>query len=366
MKRKEKEVMNKIAILFGVTGQIGSYMLDLLLEKDYFVCGLARRVSSPNTGRIKHNLNNGNFFLQSCDLTDSFSVYRAIDGVLNTYGMGEFEIYNFAAQSFVKESFNQPGLTWDVTAKGHLNLLEAVRELSEKHSDKRLKTFFMSSSETFGSNVSNDGFQNEQTKMFANSPYGVAKLAAFNLSDIYRKSYGLDIRNGIIFNSESPRRSPEFVTKKITRWFAEYFCNNLSLPFSSKLRLGNLNAKRDWLHAKDTVRAIHAIMEGEVSEDFVISSGETRSIHDFLLACYNSPILNCCDKLPHSLEQLYEIDSSLYRPCEVEFLRGDSTKLRTTFGWKPEISFNELVEDMLISDIGDITNDKIKTEVRLQ
>lgn len=350
----------KTAIIFGVTGQIGSYLLDLLLSKDYFVYGAARRVSHPNTGRISSHLNNPNFKLLCCDITDTISLLNLFNKVI--HDGTEFEVYNLAAQSFVAESFNQPGLTWDVTAKGHLNLLDVIRFFQNK---ANFKTFFMSSSETFGSNVDSDGFQRETTPMVANSPYGVAKLAAFNLGNIYKQSYNMNIRNGIIFNSESPRRGEEFVTRKITRWFGNYVANDFT--FKEKLSLGNLESYRDWTHAKDTANAIHCIMQNKVPKNYVVSSGQTHTIFSFLLKCYEFSVSlkGCCNK-PHILEELYFIDRNLYRPCEVPLLKGDSSNIRNDLKWSPKISFDELVEDMMISDIFLASRDKnVKTKIKV-
>lgn len=348
--------MYRTSVIFGVTGQIGSYLLDHLLNRGHRVIGAARRVSIPNVSRIARHLDNPNFKLVSCDITDLSSLLNLFDKIsCAPHGV---DVYNLAAQSFVAESFNQPSLTWDVTAKGHMNVLDCFRRLPFPYNDCRL--FFMSSSETFGYNVDEGGFQKETTKMFANSPYGIAKLAAYNLNCIYRSAYDLNIRAGIIFNSESPRRGEEFVTRKITKWFGEYVANRFT--FKEKLKLGNLDAHRDWTHATDTVSAIYAIMQNDLAKDYVVSSGETRSICSFLHECYNfvNSINGCCKEPKHKLEELYEIDSSLYRPIEVPLLKGDSSKIRTELGWQPNISFKHLVEEMVMSDIGNAYA-KVKT-----
>lgn len=333
------------AIIFGVTGQIGSYLLDLLLSKNYRVYGLARRVSSPNTERIKHHLKNPNFTLKSVDITDTHSLLNFFGDYQHDY-LGVLEIYNLAAMSFVYDSFSQPRLSMEVTGLGHLNLLEVLKNLY-RFNEHGYKVFFMASSEMFGINVDPDGFQRETTPLAPHSPYSVAKAAAFYYSRLYRASYGMSIRSGIIFNSESPRRGEHFVTRKITNYFKQLLHENTK----TKLKLGNVESFRDWTHAKDTVQAIYAMMQGP-PKDYVISSGQTRSIKDFLQACYNfyKGVYGCCKDLP-KLEDLYEIDPTLYRPCEVPYLKGDSSLIRKELGWEPRISFDELVEDMMASDL---------------
>ena len=342
MKEKNK------AIIFGVSGQIGSYLADLLLSKNYSVYGVMRRVSNPNTDRIKHNLENPDFKIFSGDLTDIPSLFNILSEVVYCGGHGfesPIEIYNLAAQSHVAVSFQQPGLTWDITAKGHLNLLEVIRCSNYQNISK---LFFMGSSEMFGSNIDADGFQRETTPLRPNSPYACAKEAAFNMTRIYRDAYGFDARSGIIFNSESPRRGENFVTRKITKWFADYYTGQAK----AKLKLGNINSQRDWTHAKDTCEAIYLMMQAK-PKDYVVASGQTHSIFDFIQRCHilTEKLDNCCEGLRIKTEDLYEFDSALLRPNEVPYLKGDASFIKKELGWSPKISFDELVEDMLYSDI---------------
>src|SRR3990167_8351175 len=212
------------AIVFGITGQIGSYLLDKLLEQDFYVCGVARRVSFNNTQRIEHHLNNKNFNLVGGDVTDFFSIINIFNSLKQKFSSdSSFLIFNMAAQSFVFQSFNQPLLTFDVTCKGVLNILEGIRATMNID---RVKFIQMSSSEMFGSNVNSGGSQCETTPFKPNSPYGIAKLAAHCLVDVYKRSYGINGGCVIAFNNESPRRGEEFVTRKITKWIGEFVANN--------------------------------------------------------------------------------------------------------------------------------------------
>lgn len=343
--------MNKVSIIYGVTGQVGSYLLPALLARGDYVYGVARRTSLPNTARIKKYLDHPNFCLCGGDITDVGSVFNTIDEVSRTYSLchgDDLEIYNLAAQSHVHTSFTQPSLTWDVTAKGHLNILEAAKFLKSQDFSCNPKVFFMASSEMFGSCVDDDGYQRETTRMEPNSPYACAKLAAFNLNKIYRK-YGIDTRSGIIFNTESPRRGEEFVTRKITRFFGHYLSGRNN---GEKLKLGNLNAKRDWNHAEDTVDGIIKIMSHSEPDDFILSSGKTHTVQEFLKGCYDY----CKKHEPQFmsetlLENLYEYDSRLERPVEVKYLNGNSSKAREVLGWHPKHTFESIIEDMMRSDI---------------
>lgn len=329
--------MNKVAVIFGVTGQAGSFLLDLLLSKGYFVYGISRRVSNPNLQRLQHNLNNKNFRLIGGDITDTTSLLT----IFNQIKSDDVEIYNCAAMSHVAISFEQPGLTWDVTARGHLNLLETIRHFAQY---RNYKIFFCGSSEMFGSNVDIDGFQRETTPFAPNSPYATAKLAAFNINRIYREAYGLNTRSGIIFNMESPRRGENFVTRKITKYFGQLYSN----PFLEKLKLGNIESMRDWSNCKDSVRAMWMTMQVK-PKDYVIASSEVHSIKDFLLHCYDF----IKDKISHikPLEELYEIDKTLYRPCEVPYLCGDADLIKKDLGWHSMSNFAQLVQEMMLNDM---------------
>lgn len=333
--------MNKIAIITGITGQDGSYLAEHLLSTNNYskIIGLNRRSSVNNTARIHHILHNNNFILEEADLTDPSSV----SDIITKYHPDE--IYNLAAQSHVATSFKQPSTTICVNTIGVINILESILKYSPK-----TKFYQASTSEMFGQEFSineiyeNDilyieKFQDETTPFKPQSPYGASKLASHNLVRIYREGYGLFACCGILFNHESPRRGVNFVTKKITNYIGKLE-NNLT---SEKLKLGNLKSCRDWGHAKDYVRAMYLMLQQNSADDFVIATGETHSIEEFLEIAF--------DLIKKDYKQYVEIDSEFYRPAEVDYLRGKSEKAKTTLNWQPEISFESLVADMVNYDI---------------
>jgi len=326
--------MSKTAIVTGVTGQDGSYLSELLLNKGYTVYGCHRRTSTPSTSRISQVLNHPDFHLIEFDLTDASGIHETISGIK------PHEFYNLAAQSHVGTSFKQPNTTFDIDCNGVIHILEAIKQHSPG-----TRFYQASTSEMFGRNYSQikDGkkYQDETTEMLPQSPYGVAKLASHHMVTIYRDAYNLFATSGILFNHESPRRGENFVTRKITKYLGEYIKN----PHIPTLKLGNLAAYRDWGHAKDYVRAMHLMLQAPEPSDYVISSGDTYSVQHFLdLACEMAGIENADD--------IYEIDPEFFRPCEVDYLCGDSTKARRDLGWTQEYSFEELVKDMLLFDCG--------------
>lgn len=332
--------MKRRAVITGITGQDGSYLAEMLLKKKYEVLGIYRRTSQPNFSRLANCVANKRFNLIEGDLTDEGFLYR----LLNDYEVDEF--YNLGAQSHVKTSFEQPGTTWDITARGVLNCLEAIRNCSTY-----TKFYQASSSEMFGKNftvVTNDygedpiKFQDEQTPFYPQSPYAIAKLSGHHLVRNYRDSYKIFACSGILFNHESERRGDNFVTRKITKWLGEFIASEKSEDFP-KLRLGNLDARRDWGHAEDYVRAMWLMLQQETPDDYVVATGEAHTIKDFLVEAFGSQGLNW--------EDYVVIDPKFYRPAEVDFLRGISTKARTRLSWEPEISFSELVERMVNSDL---------------
>mgnify|MGYP001190852833 CR=1 FL=1 len=365
------------AIIFGITGQDGSYLAELLLEKGYEVVGITRRVSVPTLNRITHIL--PKIKIIEGDITDAFSVSNVIKEEAPD------EIYNLAAQSHVGTSFKQPSLTWDVTAGGVLNILEAIR-----YSDRRddIKFYQASSSEMFGKNFTekkvltktlenvlgtvtldevysdsvcdSEKYQNEETPFMPQSPYAIAKLAAHHLVRNYRDSYGIFTCSGILFNHESERRGEKFVTRKITKWIGEFkkwamdhgyvspsfdgdniCCNDSKFP---KLRLGNLDAKRDWGHAEDYVRGMWKMVQYETPSDYVVATGETHSVREFLDIAFSHIGVD-------DWEDLVVIDPEFYRPAEVDYLLGIPAKAKRVLGWEPEISFEQLVERMVDSDV---------------
>ena len=321
----------KTAIITGITGQDGSYLAENLLEKNYKVIGLYRRSSTNTFNRIKH-INNSNFILQEYDITDPSGCVHLISSIQPD------EFYNLAAQSHVGTSFNQPTATFEINAIGVINVLEAIRLFS-----KHTKFYQASTSEMFGRNYSIDAngnkYQNEDTSLLPQSPYAVAKLASHRMVQIYREAYGLYCCSGILFNHESPRRGENFVTRKITKYISELFHNKTD----QKLKLGNIKAFRDWGHAKDYVEAMRLMISCGKADDFVISTGQCHSVEEFLSIAFNH-----IDKDWHDY---VEIDPNLYRPAEVDYLRGDSNKAKILLGWEPKISFETLVKDMVTQDI---------------
>jgi GDPmannose 4,6-dehydratase len=344
------------AIIFGITGQDGSYLAELLLDKGYEVIGITRRVSVPTLMRINHIL--PKIKIIEGDITDAFSVSNVIKEEQPD------EIYNLAAQSHVGTSFKQPSLTWDVTAGGVLNILEAIRYSGRKED---IKFYQASSSEMFGKNYNlREGFaemvkyQDEKTPFMPQSPYAIAKLAAHHLVRNYRDSYGIFACSGILFNHESERRGEKFVTRKITKWIGEFKrwamdCGYVSPNFDgddiccddskfAKLRLGNLDAKRDWGHAEDYVRGMWQMLQHEDSGDYVIATGETYSVRQFLDVAFKHIGIS-------DWEDYVVIDPQFYRPAEVDYLLGIPRKAKQILGWEPEISFEQLVERMVDSDV---------------
>lgn len=313
----------KKALITGITGQDGSYLADFLLEKGYEVHGIVRRSSTETFERIGHIKDKVGFV--QADLTDQVSVIEAIDTIRPQ------EVYNLAAQSFVPTSWKQPILTGDVTALGVTRVLEAIRIV-----DKSIRFYQASSSEMFGH--VRETPQTEKTPFYPRSPYGVAKVYGHWATINYRESYDIFAVSGILFNHESPRRGLEFVTRKITDAVAR-----IKNGLQDELRLGNLDATRDWGHAKDYVRAMWLMMQNDTPDDFVISSGETHSVREFCEVAFAHAGLDW--------EKFVKVDPEFYRPAEVQSLIGKSTKAREELGWKPEVSFEGLVTRMVDADL---------------
>lgn len=315
--------MAQTALITGITGQDGSYLAEFLLKKGYNVYGLVRRLSTPNISRIEH-IADRIAFLEG-DLTDQSSLNSAIQTAQPD------EVYNLAAQSFVATSWNQPVLTGDVTGLGVVRVLEAVRHLSPD-----AKFYQASSSEMFGS--ASEVPQNERTVFCPRSPYAIAKIHGYYSTINYRDSYDIFACNGILFNHESPRRGIEFVTKKITDSVAKIHCG-----LANELRLGNIDAKRDWGFAGDYVRAMWSMLQQKESDDYVIATGKSHSVKDFVDEAFSSVGLDW--------ESYVKIDKRFIRPADVPELRGDASKAKTKLNWEPEKSFEELVRMMVNADI---------------
>lgn len=313
------------ALITGITGQDGSYLAEFLLTMGYRVIGLIRRNSNPTYDRIKHLLSDPNFKLEHGDLLDQGSLI----GILSAYQPNE--VYNLAAQSFVPVSWAEPLYTADVTGLGAMRVLEAINLLG-----LQTKFYQASTSEMFGKVKETP--QNEKTPFYPRSPYGVSKTFAHWSTINYRESYGMFAVSGILFNHESPRRGIEFVTRKITNGVARIVAGK-----QETLKLGNLESKRDWGFAGDYVKAMWMMLQRNEPEDFVVGMGETHSIADFCYAAFDCAGLYW--------ENYVDIDKNLIRPAEVDLLHSDPTKAHEVLGWKPEYTFNDLVEMMVINDI---------------
>jgi len=326
-----------VALITGITGQDGSYLAELLLEKGYEVHGIVRRASLINTHRIDHIFNK--IKLHYGDLTDSTNIVRVIQKVQPT------EIYNLGAQSHVKVSFEMPEYTADVDAIGALRILEAVRLLGM---EDRVRIYQASTSEMFGKVAEIP--QTETTPFHPRSPYGVAKLYGYWITKNYREAYGMYACTGILFNHESPRRGETFVTRKITRALKAIRDGKQDV-----LTLGNLDSKRDWGHTKDYVRAMWMMLQQDTADDYVIATSEQYSVRQFVERCAPYFGMNIAWEGKGEEEVgidnntgniIVRISSTYYRPAEVETLLGDYTKAKTELGWEPEITFSQLVEDM--------------------
>jgi GDPmannose 4,6-dehydratase len=312
----------KKAMITGINGQDGSYLAEHLLRLGYEVCGILRRNSVPETQDMRISHLNDDIYTEYGDLLDVSSLHRLITKVQPD------EIYNLAAQSHVRISFDVPQFTLQTNTLGVLNLLEAIRTHCPQ-----TKFYQASSSEMFGNSVDPDKHQRETTPMHPVSPYGCAKLGAYHLVRTYRQSYNMFAANGILFNHESPRRGSNFVTSKIIKSAVE-----IKYRKRDKLYLGNLDSFRDWGHSKDYVRAMHIILQTDKPDDWVVSTGETHSVREFCDIVFKRLGLNYQDYV--------EVDPKFLRPQELNFLCGDSTKIRTTLNWKPTYSFEQLVHEM--------------------
>jgi len=326
----------KTAIITGVTGQDGSYLSELLLSKGYKVVGLKRRTSLINTDRVDLFYNDPNFILEYWDLNDVGSLYR----LMIKYKPDE--LYNLAAQSHVRVSFDIPEHTVDGVALGTLRILEAVRNV-----DKSIRVYQASSSEMYGDARCPVAGYTEQSKMNPASPYACAKLFSHNLVRNYRKSYGIHACSGILFNHESPRRGETFVTRKITMAAAR-----IKLGRQDKLYLGNLDAKRDWGFAGDYVRAMWMMLQDDAPGDYVISTGETHTVREFLEEVFKNAEL--------SVDKYVRIDEKYFRPHEVPYLLGNNSKAKEQLGWAPDIKFEELAALMYEEDYKNLKNKENK------
>ena len=340
----------KIALISGITGQDGSYLAEFLLARDYEVHGIKRRSSSFNTSRIDHiyhdlHKKNGNFVLHYGDMTDASNLIRIVQKIQPD------EIYNLAAMSHVKVSYEMPEYTANTDGLGTLRLLEAIRTLGLENKTK----FYQASTSELFSGKPGEAPQNEKTPFYPRSPYGVAKLYAYWITVNYREAYNIFACNGILFNHESPRRGETFVTRKVTM-----AATRIKLGLQDKLYLGNLNAKRDWGHSKDSVEAMWLMLQQAEPGDYIIATGEQHSVREFCELAFKELGIELewqgqevdekgVDK--KTGKTIIEVDPKYFRPTEVESLLGDSSKAREKLGWKPKINFNELVKEMVDSDL---------------
>jgi GDPmannose 4,6-dehydratase len=340
--------MRKVALLTGVTGQDGAHLAQFLLERDYIVHGIKRRASSINTARVDHLYQDPHeedvrFFLHYGDMTDTTSLIRLLEHVQPT------EIYNLAAQSHVQVSFETPEYTANADALGTLRLLEAIRILKMEN---RTRFYQASTSELFGKVVETP--QRELTPFYPRSPYGAAKLYAYWITVNYREAYGMHASNGILFNHEGPLRGETFVTRKITRAVAA-----IERGIQQRLYLGNIDARRDWGHARDYVEGMWLILQQEQPDDYVLATGEQHTVREFVELAFrhiDRPIrwrgtgADECGLCRRTGDVLIAIDPIYYRPTEVESLLGDATKARNKLGWRHKTSFEELVAEMVEAD----------------
>ena len=355
----------KKAFITGITGQDGAYLSEFLLKKGYTVHGLKRRTSSFNTDRIDHlyedpHIENQRFILHYGDMTDSTNLIRLIKEIQPD------EIYNLAAMSHVRVSFEMPEYVADTDGIGTLRLLEAIRILGLEN---KTRIYQASTSELYGK--VQEVPQNENTPFYPRSPYAVAKIYAYWITVNYREAYGLFASNGILFNHESPIRGETFVTRKITR-----AVSRIALGIQDEFYLGNLDSKRDWGHAKDYIRMMWLILQADKAEDWVIATGRTTTIRDFVKMAFGHigveleftgkglnevAKVKSCSNSDYQLQvgkKVLSIDKKYFRPTEVDLLVGDATKAKDKLGWEPHITLEELVEDMMISDIKLFKKDK--------
>lgn len=328
----------KKALITGLTGQDGSYLAEILLKKGYEVHGIIRRASTFNTGRIDHiyqdpHIQGVSLFMHYGDIADANTIRKLV------YKIQPDEVYHLAAQSHVRVSFDVPEYTANITGLGTLRILEAIKDYQE-HTSRQVKFYQASSSEMFGSSPPP---QNESTIFKPRSPYSCAKVFAYHTTVNYREAYNIFAVNGILFNHESPRRGETFVTRKITRGIA-----NILAGKQDKLYLGNLDAKRDWGYALEYMEAAWLMMQQEKPDDFVIATGESHSVKDFVEEAFKSVGLDW--------KKHVEIDSRYFRPTEVDSLIGDASKARNVLGWEPKTKFKDLVKMMVDADINSVKN----------
>tara|TARA_Y100000389_G_C17422030_1_gene497293 strand:+ start:565 stop:1593 length:1029 start_codon:yes stop_codon:yes gene_type:complete len=338
-----------IGLITGITGQDGSYLTELLLEKKYIVYGLIRRSSSINTDRINHIFHNKNLKLRYGDLGDSSNLFKIIEEIKNNNDINRLEVYNLAAMSHVKISFEMPEYTGNIDGLGTLRLLEAIKSNNLMN---KTRFYQASTSELYGK--VQEVPQTEKTPFYPRSPYGIAKLYGYWMTINYREAYNMFCCNGILFNHESPRRGHNFITRKITRALGNILKNK-----EEKLVIGNLNAKRDWGHAKDYVYGMWLILQSDTPDDYILSTNEFYSIREFIEKAFSlkgfhikwkGEGLNEIGYDEKTKRELVFVDEKYFRPSEVDELLGDSTKAKEKLKWKRKYSFNDLIKEMVETD----------------
>lgn len=336
----------RVAVVTGITGQDGSYLTELLLDKGYKVYGLARRSSTNNNMvRLEHLMGNPSFIIQYGDITDISSV-QSILSVAAFNRPQRIEVYNLAAQSHVQRSFEMPAYTLQADGAGVLNILEAIRSHPMRNS---IRFYQASTSELYGK--VQEVPQTETTPFYPRSPYGVAKLYAYWITKNYRESYGMFVANGILFNHESPRRGEDFVTRKITEGIKA-----IQAGKAEHISIGNMEARRDWGHAKDYVEAMWRMLQADEARDWVVATGEAHSVREFIEAAFGEVGVRIAWQgsgveevgvCANTGQVLVKVDSAFFRPAEVDLLVGDSTEIREKLGWMPKFTFQDLVKDMM-------------------
>ena len=340
----------KVALITGITGQDGSYLAELLLSKEYFVWGIIRRSSSINTKRIDHLYHNKKLILKYGDLTDSSNLLHILENIKTSYkDLERLEIYNLAAMSHVKVSFEMPEYTGNVDALGTLRLLESIRSTGLI---SKTRFYQASTSELYGK--VQEVPQTEKTPFYPRSPYGVAKLYSFWITKNYRESYDMFACNGILFNHEGPRRGPTFVTRKITRGL-----NMILNGERDRLVMGNIDSERDWGHARDYVEGMWKILQADEPDDFVLATNECHSVREFIEKAFQLKGFNIkwkgkgVNEIGYDKEtgrELIFISEKYFRPAEVDLLLGDASKAKRILDWEPKIKFEELVKEMVEAD----------------
>lgn len=349
--------MTKVAFITGINGQDGSYLLESLLEKGYYVYGILRRMSLMNTERIDHIINQKHprFSYSYGDITDTYSLYNVFDKMLREHPQARIEVYHLAAQSHVRVSFDIPEYTAMVDGMGTLRLLEVCRTIRDRHrlTSDHLRIYIACTSELFGDVLEIP--QTEKTPFNPRSPYAIAKQFAFYISKNYREAYNLFVSNGILFNHESPRRGFNFVTRKVTIGLGKILRGE-----TESLSMGNLDAVRDWGYAKEYVEAMYLMLQHDTPDDFVIATNETHTVREFIERCFALKGLNLTWQGQRgSLEEVgvdpngivrIRIDPKYFRPTEVAYLHGDASKAEKVLNWKPKTTFEELVQEMVECD----------------